>query len=555
LEPKKQKLVEEKILRDSVIANYTDNNEYKTLLNKNLSNKKSYNTFCFAILNILYNKLDTKICYLNKKCFDKTLLSIGVNGHSSLIKDKIITENCAFILKNSETNLVFSFGHQGIENLQNLSNYIFSIDHNKFKYIHIIIFKNFEELDEARQVNNAYVYKRSFFTSCEEIWRKVIEIDKVTFERIALNKWKPTKSLQWGNHSARIHNIKIIDNIPVGKGDSKLYKLSFQTEEPIDIVPGQFVMISTRKEKNEFKSKTVHSISEVKPNLHNDLQTKPISYLKRPFGIYRTYYENFTDDYISKLDLEKPLASILYTLMPNRFEIVYKVLDRGVGTNELTRLAKNDRVEVLAPLGKVFNLRELLKEKLDEIHIVGGGVGIAPLVFFAQVMRSLRIKVKAFIGIDSLSSLTYEDSNKKSYPESGKNSLMYIDDLELLGLSRTSDIYVSFLCSTDQEQIKGIQNVFKGSFVTEPYAEYLKKHNDLKILTFACGPSPMMQKVHNLTASYKIKSYVLMEKRMACGIGVCFSCVCKTIENGEPHYSRVCIEGPIIESKQINWNE
>jgi NAD(P)H-flavin reductase len=170
-------------------------------------------------------------------------------------------------------------------------------------------------------------------------------------------------------------------------------------------------------------------------------------------------------------------------------------------------------------------------------------------------MRSLRIKVKAFIGIDSLSSLTYEDSNKKSYPESGKNSLMYIDDLELLGLSRTSDIYVSFLCSTDQEQIKGIQNVFKGSFVTEPYAEYLKKHNDLKILTFACGPSPMMQKVHNLTASYKIKSYVLMEKRMACGIGVCFSCVCKTIENGEPHYSRVCIDGPIIESKQINWNE
>lgn len=46
-----------------------------------------------------------------------------------------------------------------------------------------------------------------------------------------------------------------------------------------------------------------------------------------------------------------------------------------------------------------------------------------------------------------------------------------------------------------------------------------------------------------------------MEKRMACGIGVCFSCVCKTIENGENHNSRVCMEGPIIESKQINWNE
>jgi dihydroorotate dehydrogenase electron transfer subunit len=46
-----------------------------------------------------------------------------------------------------------------------------------------------------------------------------------------------------------------------------------------------------------------------------------------------------------------------------------------------------------------------------------------------------------------------------------------------------------------------------------------------------------------------------MEKRMACGIGVCFSCVCQTIVNGEKHNSRVCIDGPIIESKQINWNE
>jgi dihydroorotate dehydrogenase electron transfer subunit len=320
-------------------------------------------------------------------------------------------------------------------------------------------------------------------------------------------------------------------------------------------MPGQFVMISTRKEKNKFKSKTINSISKVKPNIHNDLQSKQISYLKRPFGIYRTYYENFNEDYLSKLNLEKKLASILYTVKPNRFEIVYKVLERGLGTNEMMHLVRNDKVEILAPLGKVYDFRELLKEELDEIHIVGGGVGIAPLIYLVQVLRSFGIEVKAFIGIEDCKSLIYKDRIKKNYTDTGRNAKIYIDDLKLFGLSGTSDIYVSFMCDTEEEQLKGIKNVFKGSLVTEPYSEYLHKHGHLKTHTFTCGPLPMMQKVHNITAQYNIKSYVLMEKRMACGIGVCFSCVCKTIENGVNHYSRVCMDGPIMESKQINWNE
>jgi hypothetical protein len=133
--------VEEKIILYRLLANNTGDKGFKTLINEVFSNKKSYNAFCFTVLNLLIRKLKLKTCYINKKCFAESFLSFKTNGHSSIIEDKTVTDHCAFILKIRTTNLVFSFGHQGAENLQNLSGYIYSIDNNKYNNIHIIILK------------------------------------------------------------------------------------------------------------------------------------------------------------------------------------------------------------------------------------------------------------------------------------------------------------------------------------------------------------------------------------------------------------------------------
>jgi dihydroorotate dehydrogenase electron transfer subunit len=527
---------------------------------------KSYNTLCFNLLNYLNISLGIEICYINEKYFNSTFLSSEVSGHSTLNNDDKIADNCAFILRYKSTNLVFSFGHQNKKNLQKLSGHIYKIDNNNYKNLHIIIFRNEQELNEARKLSNANVYKRSFFTSFDKICTKVLEIDKVNYEKTFSTKWKYIKSTDKPENEeilpdmVNLHNSVIVDNIPVGEESSKLYKLTFITEDTIDILPGQFIMIDTLKERQKeilksYQPREIGSVSNVTPDIHNDLGTKPISYLKRPFGIFRTYYENFSNDYLSKLDLERTLATILYTVKPNKFEILYKVLEGGVGTNELTKIAKEDKIEILAPLGSVFDLRELLKEDFDEIHIVGGGVGMAPLVYLIQALRYFNHKVKAFIGIEKYSSLAYNDVNENSFTGTGKNAKIYVDDLIMLGLSENSDIYVSIQDDKGEKQKIDIKNVFMGSMVTGPYEEYLKNHNKLNVVTFTCGPLPMMHKVHDITSRYNIKSYVLMEKRMACGIGVCFSCVCQTIVNGVKHNSRVCIDGPIIESKQINWNE
>jgi dihydroorotate dehydrogenase electron transfer subunit len=543
-------------------SNYIADSEFRSLIDKSQVNIKSYNAFCFKLLNLLIKKLEFKISYINEDCLDKTILSINTDFQSNLITDKIIIQNSAFILQNSNSNLIFSYSNQGDERLQVLSNHIFSIDKNKYENIHIIIFKNSKELSEARQVNKANVYKRSFFTSFDKICGKVIETDKNSYEKIFSIEWDYGINKHISQNIASLQNIDIIDNIPVGTEESRLYKLTFKTEDSLDILPGQFIMIDTLKERhtkisNRFKPEVRNSFSSLGSNIQNDLDSNRLSYLKRPFGIYRTYYENFSYDCSSMFDLGRELAAIMHTIKPNRFEILYKVLEKGVGTNELRKLVKNDKIEILAPLGKIFDLREILKEEIDEIHIVGGGVGIAPLVYLAQVLRFFSIKVKAFIGIEKYSSLNYLDTglDPQSFTGSGRTAKIYVDDLKFLGLSGSSDIYMSFLSETEEQETIDIKNVFKGTVITDPYEGYIKKHHSLKILTFTCGPMPMMQKVHTITAQYDIKSYVLMEKRMGCGIGVCFSCVCKTIENGENHNSRVCIDGPIIESKQIDWNE
>lgn len=546
-----------------VFEKYIDEKRFRARLTEDLLKTdnclKFYITFCFNLINIINIKAGLKIGYINGKYFDTGFLSAIENNCSSLIKNKKITNNCAFILENGTTSYVFNFGHQDIKVLQKMSDYIYSIDNNTYKYVHVIIFKNSEELNEARKVNKVNVYKRSFFTSFNKICSKAIEIDGESYENIFSIKWEYGKKISKQKSVVSLQNIVIIDNVRVGLEGSNLYKLTFKTQGSFDIMPGQFIMIDTLREQKDisknYKPKVVSSIFNVIPDIHNDLKTKQITYLKRPFGIYRTYYEYFDDDYLSRLNLDKKFANILFTVKPNKFEILYKVLDGGLGTNELTKIVKNDKVEILAPLGKAFNLRHVLKEDIDEIHIIGGGVGIAPLVHLVQALRYFNLKVKAFIGIENYSSIIYTDVYEKSFTGTKLNAKIYVDDLKKLGLSETSDIFVSILDETDEKQEIDIKNVFKGSFITEPYSNYLKNCTRLKVLTFTCGPLPMMHKVHELTTLYNVKSYVLMEKRMACGTGVCFSCVCKTKVNNEDQYTRICIDGPIIESKIINWDE
>jgi dihydroorotate dehydrogenase electron transfer subunit len=230
------------------------------------------------------------------------------------------------------------------------------------------------------------------------------------------------------------------------------------------------------------------------------------------------------------------------------------VLTNGIGTKELSKLQKGAEIQILGPLGKGQIIRELRDKGFDEIHVIGGGVGMAPLIYIVQALRYYSYKVKAFIGIEKIGMLKYKralDGLDASFNE--EDPTIYIDDLIETGLD-SSAIFVSsseagIICKKIPKK-----NLHKG-LVSDQYDDYLLRATSTrKVLTFACGPFGMMKALVPITKKYEIPLKVLMEKRMACGIGVCLSCVCETrTEKGESKYSRVCTDGPIFDASEIIW--
>ena len=282
---------------------------------------------------------------------------------------------------------------------------------------------------------------------------------------------------------------------------------------------------------------------------------KPASYLKRPFGIHRAFYPYFEKDYLNKLSLPQALATVLHTVFPNKFEIFYKVQPNGIGTNELTKLKKAEgkkrgsKLQIIGPLGRGIDIKEIRTHGFEEIHVIGGGVGMAPLIFIVQALRYYSYPVKAFIGTQNIGMLKYPDSLSQSFEE--KDATIYINDLFDLGIDK-SDIRVSTLTVDKIDHMIPTRNQYQG-LVTDQYRQFLKAaRSQKKILAFACGPMGMMKALVQTAEEFDIQLKVLMEKRMACGIGVCLSCVCET-KTGEGNYSRVCTDGPIFNASEIIW--
>ena len=145
-----------------------------------------------------------------------------------------------------------------------------------------------------------------------------------------------------------------------------------------------------------------------------------------------------------------------------------------------------------------------------------------------------------------------------SFAEDDPNKIyVYIDNLRRIGI-RDDDIHVS---SEKRDDANGndrrLSKInYSLGLVSQQYESYLEKLNETNnILVITCGPQPMLKALEKITSESNIRMKVLLEKRMGCGIGVCMSCVCRTKKNNGEQYSRVCMEGPLFDSKDIVWDK
>ena len=531
----------------------------------------NYHTLCLKLLNLILSDDKIKLTYVNAAYVHVNAFTEGINS----IKinhpfEGLVFDYAAAIAQNNHHKLLFFFSDQEQKPTQELVKKIYAKDQEQFNLICFMILPTYAEMNTLRCMNYADEWPRVFFMCFEEIRQKAEEIDKESYNKICdslINTVTANK-----NQIPEIATIEaeVIDNIPVGGKNPNHFKLRFTTPDLAYILPGQFIMIKTQpliNKTNPPKTHPIKSWSDLNPSISSAFKTTPSSYLKRPFGIHRAFYKNFGPHFLQKLRLPTTLSCIAHIVFPHEFDIFYKVIQNGVGTHELSQLKKHDRIELLGPLGKSFPFVELHRQGIEEIHVIGGGVGMAPLIYMVQSLRFFNFTVKAFIGIESYDLLCHHDDylfcrhndHAKSYSENPQNARLFIDDLLAAGLLE-NDIFLS--CdkpSTKTNAVNPLNTSIKNyhlGVISQQYENYLKKDQTKKrIYAFTCGPPVMMKAIDKITLHYKIPLKVLMEKRMACGIGVCLSCVCHTrTKNNEKTYARVCTDGPLFDAGEIDWS-
>ena len=188
---------------------------------------------------------------------------------------------------------------------------------------------------------------------------------------------------------------------------------------------------------------------------------------------------------------------------PGNVVIVYKVV--GKGTERLSRIGKREHLDVLTGLGNGYDLSKAGEHPL----LLGGGVGVPPLVKLARKLREAGKDVSAVLGF-----------NTKA---------------EIFGEA----VFREMDCKTTVTTADGSYGV-KG-FVTDALPEEYSYF-------YTCGPEPMLRAVYKATRTSGQFSF---EERMGCGFGACMGCSCKTITG----YKRICREGPVLEKEEILWDD
>jgi len=342
------------------------------------------------------------------------------------------------------------------------------------------------------------------------------------------------------NHKAPKHLLlKVLENEKLCPGH---YLLTLQYPGYKEPQPGQFFHLVCDTNEKDIVNDT---------GTANNYQLT----LRRPFSVHRIYYKNFDRRILATrkiipYEIKNVIKRPIY-----KIDILYKVV--GTGTKSLSEIRPRTYLDAIGPIGKGFPI-----EEVETAIIVAGGIGVAPLVALAERLR--------YLGSDII---LYFGALKKEIliPILGTRP-----DSAIRGLLRTrpdSTIEDGFM-NGSEDFLQSIQKEFKEigakkiTVCTDDesigkkglVSEILEKDINLdklpskNVTIYACGPAKMLEAVSNIAKDHSIPCYVLLEERMACGIGACFSCTCRVHgKSGEIERKRVCVDGPVFNSEEIAW--
>ena len=188
--------------------------------------------------------------------------------------------------------------------------------------------------------------------------------------------------------------------------------------------------------------------------------------------------------------LRRPISICGIDKAAGTVRMVFEV--RGSGTEQLAGLNVGDNIDIIAPLGHGFT------KLTGKAVCVGGGIGTPPMLGIASLYGSEATVISGF-----------------------RNAAAVI-----------------------------LQEDFKAAgFVTTALEQHLQM-NKADII-YACGPAPMLKAIAAMAEKYGVRCEVSLEQRMACGVGACLGCACRTQQGDKEVYKHVCKDGPVFDSREV----
>lgn len=207
--------------------------------------------------------------------------------------------------------------------------------------------------------------------------------------------------------------------------------------------------------------------------------------------------------------LPRPISICEIDKEKKALRIVYRIA--GAGTTEFSTYKEGDEVAILGTLGNGFPLEA---GKGKKVFLIGGGIGVPPILEMAKQMDA-----------DKSILLGYRDSD-----------LFLKEDFEAYG-----NVYVA----TEDGSVGTKGNVMDAIAANGLEADAI----------FACGPMPMLRAIKRYAEEKGIKAYISLEEHMACGVGACLGCVVKTKEvdhHSHVHNARICTDGPVFDAEEVD---
>jgi len=236
------------------------------------------------------------------------------------------------------------------------------------------------------------------------------------------------------------------------------------------------------------------------------------------------------------LPMRRPLS--IMRAADDWIEILYKIV--GQGLRLLAQKEPGDSVSVLGPIGQPFRMSPERPNTL----LIGGGVGIPPMVYIADWLRQSGSHWNPFAILGSEIPFPFE-LQKSSIEIAG------IDE----SVSSTMPLLESWGIPTRLTSLQGFEGCHNG-YVTDladRWLATLSADELAKVEVFACGPTPMLKAAADLATQYGLPCQVSLEEFMACAVGGCAGCVVKIHTPDGEAMKRVCVDGPVFDATTVVW--